>query len=56
MHIGPPKLLETGLLNIKYDFEGKLCEKCTCADCGNDGKIEEAMATDNNKDNDKEDF
>ena len=56
MHIGPTRLLNVGLLNAQYDSERKLYEGCTGADWGDDSEIEEAMAADNNEDNDTKDF
>lgn len=56
MHIRPTRLLEVGPPNAEYDLKERLRKRCTGGDCGNNGKIEEAMAADNNKDDDKEDF
>lgn len=56
LHIRLTKLLEVGSLNTKYDLEEKLCEKCTDADLGDDSEIEMAMAVDNDKDDNEEDF
>lgn len=56
MHIGQTKLLEVGPFNAGYDFEARLCKECTSTDCGNKGKIKEAMAADNHKDDDEEDL
>lgn len=56
MHIGLTKLLEVGPPNAKYNLEERLREGYTGMDWGNKGEIEEAMATDNNKDNDNEDL
>ena len=53
MQIGPTRLLEVGPPNAKYDLEGRLREGCTSADWGNNGETEEAMAADNNKDDDE---
>ena len=55
MHIGPTKLLEIGPPNAEYNSEGRFCERCTGADWGNDSEIEEAMAADNNEDDNEED-
>lgn len=54
MHIGRTKLLKIGLPNAKYDLEGRLYKECTSADWGNNSKIEEAIAIDNNKDGNEE--
>ena len=54
IHIGPTSLLEVGPSNAKYDSEERLREECTDTDWGDDGEIEEAMAADNNEDNDKD--
>lgn len=56
MYIRSTKLLEVGLLNAEYDLEEKLCEWCTDTNCDDDGEIEEAMAVDNNKNNNKDDL
>ena len=56
MHIGPTRLLEVSLSNTEYDLERKLYEGCINANWVDDGEIEEAMAADHNKDNDKKDF
>lgn len=56
MHIGPTRLLEFGLLNAKYYLKKRLYKGYTGADWGDEGEIEEAIATDDNKDNDEEDF
>ena len=56
MHIGPTRLLEIGPPNAKYDLKKRLRERYTSADWGDDGEIEEAIAADDNKDNDKENF
>ena len=53
MHIGLSRLLEVGLSNAKYDWNGRFCKGYTSADWVDDGKIEEAMAANNNKDDDK---
>ena len=54
MHIEPTRLSKVVSLNVEYDSEGRLRERCTGADWGNDGEIEEAMAADIEKDDDKE--
>lgn len=56
-HVGPTKLLEVDLFNIKYDSEGRLNKRYISTNLDNmKSKIEKAIATtDNNKDNNKED-
>lgn len=55
MHIRPTRLLKVGLPNIKYDLEWRLCKGCTGVDWYDESKIEEAITTGNNKDdNDKD--
>lgn len=53
MYIGLTKLLKVGPFNAEYDFEEKFCEGCTGVDWGNDDEIKEAMAADNNKNDDE---
>lgn len=55
MHIRLSKLLKVGLPNAKYDSKRRLGEGYTSVDWGNDSEIKEAMAVDNNKDDDEED-
>lgn len=55
IHIGPTRLLEVVFPNIKYDLEEKLHEGCTSTDWGNDDKIKEVMAANNNEDNNEKD-
>lgn len=54
MHIRRTRFLKIGLLNAKYDLEGRFCEEYTSANWDNNSKIEEAMAIDNNKDGNEE--
>lgn len=54
MHIRPTKLLEVSPSNARYNLERKLREGCTGADWDNNGKIEEAMPANDDKDNDEE--
>ena len=56
MHIGSTRFLELGFPNAKYDLESKLREGCTDRDWGDNGEIEEAIAADNDENNDEEDF
>ena len=54
MHIGPTRLLEVSPSNAEYDLEGKLNKRCTGANWGDDGEIKEAMAADDDKDDNEE--
>lgn len=56
MHIGQTRLLKACPANAEYDLDKKLCERCICADKGNNVKIEEATAIDNNKNNNEKDL
>lgn len=56
MHIELTKSLKIGPPNAKYDLEGKFRESCTSMNLGNEGKIEEAMAAGNNKDDNDKDY
>lgn len=47
------RLLEDCLPNAKYDSKKKFRKRCTNVDYDNDGKIEEAMTADNDKEDDK---
>lgn len=44
IYIGPIKFLEVGPSNAKYDSEQKFCKECININWGDSGKIEEAMA------------
>lgn len=55
IHIEPTRLLEIGLPNAEYDLKERICEGYTNNDLGYDGQIEEAIAADNNKNDNKED-
>lgn len=56
MHIRPNRLLEVGLHNTKYNLEKTLRKRYIKANQGNNGKIEKAMAANNNKNDDEKDF
>lgn len=56
IHIGSTRFLEVGSLNAKYDSKRKLCEGYISIDWGDNGKIKEAIAVNNNKDNDEKDY
>lgn len=53
MQIRLTRLLEVYFINAKYKLEERLCEEYTGADCGYKDEIKKAMASDNNKNNDK---
>lgn len=54
MHIRPIRFLEVDPPNAKYDLKRRLYKLCTNVDQGNYSKIERTIATNNNKDDDKE--
>ena len=56
MHIGLTRLLKVGRPNVEYDLERKLHKRCINIDWGDNGKIKEAMAADDDKDNNEGDF
>lgn len=56
MYVAPTRLWEVGLANVKYDLEERLHEKYIGANLGDDSEIEEAVAVNDNKDNDEKDF
>lgn len=56
MHIVPTRLLEVGLPNAEYELEKRFCEGCTDANWGDNSKIEKTMATNDDKEDDKEDL
>lgn len=53
MHIRLTRLLKIGSSNIEYDLKEKLYKKYTGVDYGDDSKIKDVMAVDNNKNNDE---
>lgn len=55
MHIRPTRVLKVGPSNAKYNLEGKVREEYSGADWGDNSEIEEAMAANDNKDDDQED-
>ena len=56
MHIRPTRLLEVGLLTAEYDSKGRLRERCTSANWGDDNEIEEVVVADDDKDDNEEDL
>ena len=56
IYIGPARLLELGLFNVKNDLEEWFREKCIGANWSNKDKIKKAIVMDNNKNDDKEDL
>lgn len=56
VYIKPTRLLKVGLPNTKYNLEKKFCKGCTSIDWSDNHQIKKAIAMDNNKNNDKEDF
>lgn len=55
MYIGPTRLLKVDLPNVNYNFEGGLRERYTNADWSDYSEIKEAIAADNNENNDEKD-
>lgn len=55
MHIKPTRFLEIGFYNAGYNLNRKLHERYTDTDWGDENEIEKAIATDNNKNDNKED-
>ena len=55
MYIKPTRLLKIDHLKTKYNSKKRLYERCTGVNWSDDGKTIEAIAIDNNKDDDKND-
>ena len=53
IHIGLTRLLKVGPPNAEYNSEKRFWERCTSANWDDDGEIEEPMAANNNKKDDK---
>lgn len=53
IYIRPTRLLKVGLLNAKYDLEGRLRKGYTGVNWSDDGEIE-TMITNDNEDDDEE--
>lgn len=53
MHIRPTKLLEFGPFNIKYNLKKRFYKEYTSIDWGEENKIKEVIAMNNNKNGDE---